>query len=117
MLAGCETTAIAPPQDTRTVALEAATRRATLTVPLGNGLKLELPPPRTAGHAWEIVQNDTRYLHPLAPLRAVEGVGPMTVTFHARRLGRTQLKFLAAPPSGPATAAVADYYDVIVTIE
>lgn len=116
-VAGCESPVSNTPKETQTVTLDAATRQATLTVALGNAIRLELPPPRQPGHVWQIVQNDTRFLQPMGALQPPNSSTERTVaTFRGARPGRTQLKFLASAPA-PATGGTLDYYDVIVVVE
>lgn len=115
--AGCESPTGMAPRETITTTLDANARETMLTLAVGAAVKLELPPPRMPGHAWQVVQNDTRFLRPLGGIvPASGGAARATATFHALRIGRTQLKFLAAPVNGAGTAAP-DYYDVRVTIE
>ena len=115
---GCTHTAKAKPTGITPVTLDAATRRAAIITRLGMEVRLELPPPREPGNVWQIIQNDARYLQPLTDVGApAPGTGRSTVRFHAVRIGRTQLKFLAVPALASTVADPVDSYDVLITVQ
>ncbi|HUR57520.1 MAG TPA: hypothetical protein VM029_07415 [Opitutaceae bacterium] len=114
---GCGTPAASRPVGLTPVVLEETTRRATINTRLGMEVRLDLPRPREPGNVWQIIQNDTRLLKPLSDVGApASDSGRSRVRFHAVRLGRAQLKFLALP-AGAAVADPVDFYDVIVVIQ
>jgi hypothetical protein len=115
--AGCGTPAAPKPVGLTPVVLEDTGRRAAIETRLGMELRLDLPRPREPGNVWQIIQNDTRLLKPLSDVSApAADSGRSRVRFHAIRMGRTQLKFLAVP-AGAAVADPVDYYDIVVTIQ
>jgi hypothetical protein len=115
--AGCGTPAPPKPVGLTPVVLEGSGRRAAINTRLGMEVRLDLPRPREPGNVWRIIQNDTRLLKPLSELSApAADTGLSRVRFHAIRMGRTQLKFLAVP-AGAAVADPVDYYDIIVVIQ
>lgn len=115
---GCTSAPKAKPAGVTPVTLDAATRRASIMTRLGMEVRLELPPPREPGNVWQIIQNDARFLQPLTEISAPSPVtGRSTVRFHAVRMGRSQLKFLAVPAVASAVADPVDFYDVLVTVQ
>ena len=117
-LAGCESTKVAGPTSSASVALDPGTRRATVTTRVGTDLRLELPPPKEPGYVWTIMQNDTRYLRPLSEISApAADTGVSTVHFHALAIGRPALRLIAIPAGATREATPAEIYSVIITIE
>lgn len=118
-VAGCSAPGLPKPVGSSTVTLDTGSRRGSLATKLNLDLRIELPPPKVAGHVWQIIQNDTRYLMPLTDVTppAAEG-GRSVVRFQTLRIGRTTLRFAAVPPGSPGMSGVppGDTYDLVVTI-
>lgn len=103
--------------ETRVTLLSTANEAAVATK-LRHALILELPAPAEAGHVWELVSADARFLQQTTEVVPVAGgSGNSQISFQTLRTGRTRLRFLAVPPVAAPTVKPTDVYDVVVTID
>jgi hypothetical protein len=94
-----------PPKKTTDVRLADDHRSMEGTIYLGDGLRVVLPPSASPDTQWVLVGNETRVLRQLTHLESAPDRSA-TITFQARHLGRSVVRFAALNPnqneSGPS---------------
>ena len=102
------------------VTLTPSEKQTTATVRIGDELKFILPDDRGPAFVWQIVSNDPRSLRQSGGVvftRGAKGAaGVSTVSFIAQRPSRSYIRFAYVPANGGKEAAIADAYQIRVTV-
>lgn len=120
MSAGCSSAPkVIAAKTSRTIVLDAESKRTPITAKVAEALTLQLPQPaQPQNQEWRLVSHDARMLHQSTGIGSAYAGGAPTVTFVTQRVvSRTSLRFLLVPKTERREAEPLDSYEVVVTIQ
>jgi predicted secreted protein len=103
-----------PPAKITEVPLSAAHRAMEGSINLGEGVRLALPAPTRPGTQWVLLANEARVLEQLDALQIAPD-GTATITFRARHLGRSVVRFAALRPN-QTESVPSDVFQIAVEV-